>query len=85
MIEKEPVTIVLSEKGWIRAIRGHQTDIVRLILEPKSRSIDPVLLMESMFKLTELETRFPLNMNVLSRGQVPNVLGLRQVLSLIHI
>ncbi len=53
---------------------------VRLVLEPKSRSIDPVLLMEQMFKLTELETRVPLNMNVLTRGQVPNVLSLRQVL-----
>ena len=41
----------------------------------------PTLLMESMFKLTELETRVQLNMNVLSRGQVPNVLGLRQVLA----
>ena len=53
---------------------------MRLVLEPKSRTVDPILLMESMFKLTELETRVPLNMNVLSRGQVPNVLSLRQVL-----
>ena len=51
------------------------------MLEPKSRSVDPIVLMESLFKLTELETRVQLNMNVLSRGQVPNVLGLRQVLS----
>ncbi len=50
------------------------------MLEPKSRSVDPVLLMEQMFQLTELETRLPLNMNVLSRGLVPNVLSLRQVL-----
>ena len=50
------------------------------MLEPKSRTVDPTLLMESLFKLTELETRVPLNMNVLSRGQVPNVLSLRQVL-----
>ena len=61
-------------------IRDESTEEVRIVLEPKSRSIDPVLLMESLFKLTELETRVPLNMNVLSRGQVPNVLGLRQVL-----
>ena len=39
------------------------------MLEPKSRSVDAVLLMESLFKLTELETRLPLNMNVLSRGR----------------
>jgi topoisomerase IV subunit A len=61
-------------------IRDESTEEVRVVLEPKSRSVDPVLLMESLFKLTELETRVPLNMNVLSRGQVPNVLGLRQVL-----
>ena len=62
-------------------VRDELTEEVRLVLEPKSRSVDPVVLMESLFKLTELETRVQLNMNVLSRGQVPNVLGLRQVLS----
>jgi topoisomerase IV subunit A len=61
-------------------VRDESAEEVRLVLEPKSRSVDPMLLMEQMFKLTELETRVPLNMNVLSRGQVPNVLGLRQVL-----
>ncbi len=61
-------------------VRDESTEEVRLVLEPKSRSVDPMLLMEQMFKLTELETRVPLNMNVLSRGVVPNVLGLRQVL-----
>jgi topoisomerase IV subunit A len=61
-------------------VRDESADDVRLVLEPKSRAIDPVLLMEQMFKLTELETRVPLNMNVLRRGLVPNVLSLRQVL-----
>ena len=61
-------------------VRDELAEEVRLVFERKSRSVDPVLLMESLFKLTELETRVPLNMNVLSRGQVPNVLGLRQVL-----
>ena len=44
------------------------------------RTVDPVLLMESLFRLTELEVRVPLNMNVLSGGQIPNVLSLRDVL-----
>jgi len=61
-------------------VRDESAEDVRLVLEPKSRAVDPLLLMESLFKLTELETRLPLNMNVLSRGQIPNVLGLRQVL-----
>jgi topoisomerase-4 subunit A len=61
-------------------VRDESAEDVRLVLEPKSRSVDPLLLMEQMFKFTELETRVPLNMNVLSHGQIPNVLGLRQVL-----
>ena len=61
-------------------VRDESAEDVRLVLEPKSRTVDPALLMEQMFKLTELETRVPLNMNVLSHGKIPNVLGLRQVL-----
>src|SRR5690606_30092466 len=53
---------------------------VRLVLVPKSRTVDPANMMESLFKLTELESRFPLNMNVLSRGKVPGVTSLKQVL-----
>ena len=62
-------------------VRDKSAEDVRLVLEPKSRTVDPILLMEQMFKLTELETRLSLNMNVLSRGQMPNVIGLRQVLT----
>ena len=53
---------------------------MRLVLEPKSRTVDPMVLMESLFRLTELEVRFGLNMNVLSAGQIPGVLSLRDVL-----
>ncbi|MCB8829100.1 DNA topoisomerase IV subunit A, partial [Escherichia coli] len=61
-------------------VRDESTEDVRIVLEPKSRSVNPDILMESLFKLSELETRFPLNMNVLSNGKVPNVLSLRDVL-----
>lgn len=61
-------------------IRDESAEDVRLVLEPRSRTVDPELLMEQLFKLTDLESRVSLNMNVLSRGQVPNVIGLRQVL-----
>jgi topoisomerase IV subunit A len=61
-------------------VRDESAETVRLVLEPKSRAVDPVLLMESLFRLTELEVRFSLNMNVLSAGQVPSVLSLRDVL-----
>jgi topoisomerase-4 subunit A len=60
--------------------RDESAETVRLVLEPKSRAVDPVLLMESLFRLTELEVRISLNMNVLSAGQVPGVLSLRDVL-----
>ncbi len=61
-------------------VRDESAETVRLVLEPKSRAVDPVVLMESLFRLTELEIRFSLNMNVLSGGQVPGVLSLRDVL-----
>ncbi|MGA9764232.1 MAG: DNA gyrase subunit A, partial [Rhodomicrobium sp.] len=52
----------------------------RIVIEPKSRNVDPALLMEQLFRLSELEVRVPLNMTVLSKGLVPQVLGLTQVL-----
>jgi topoisomerase IV subunit A len=61
-------------------VRDESAEEIRLIIEPKNRSVDETILMESLFKLTELEVRFGLNMNVLSGGQIPNVLNLREVL-----
>jgi topoisomerase IV subunit A len=60
--------------------RDESAETIRLVLEPKSRTVDPTVLMESLFKLTELEVRFSLNMNVLTGGQIPRVLSLREVL-----
>ena len=54
---------------------------MRLVLEPKSRSVDPELLMESLFKLSDLESRISLNMNVLSKGVKPKVMSLREILN----
>jgi topoisomerase-4 subunit A len=61
-------------------LRDESAEDIRIVVEPKSRSVDPVMMMESLFRTSELESRFSLNMNVLSRGQVPNVLSLRNVL-----
>ncbi len=61
-------------------VRDESAEHVRLVLEPRSRTVDPVVLMESLFKLTELEIRFGLNMNVLTAGQIPAVLGLKEVM-----
>jgi topoisomerase-4 subunit A len=62
-------------------MRDESAEDVRLVFEPRSRSVDPALLMESLFKLTELESRVPLNMNVLVRGRIPKVIGLAEALS----
>ncbi len=61
-------------------IRDESAEDIRIVVEPRSRSVDAKLMMESLFRTTDLEARFSLNMNVLSRGQVPNVLSLREVL-----
>jgi topoisomerase IV subunit A len=80
LIEKIAELMTEKKLPLLGDIRDESDEKVRLILEPKSRTIDPVLLMESLFRLTELEVRFGLNMNVLSAGQIPNVLSLRDVL-----
>ena len=61
-------------------VRDESAEDIRVVIEPKSRAIDADLMMESLFKLTDLESRFSLNMNVLSRGQVPVVMSVRDVL-----
>ena len=61
-------------------VRDESAEDIRIVLEPKNRSVDPNLLMEALFKLTDLESRIPLNMNVLNAAGVPKVLSLRTVL-----
>ena len=80
LIEKIAELIENRKLPLVGDMRDESAEDVRIVLEPKSRTVDPALLMESLFRITELETRFSLNMNVLSRGQVPNVLSLRDVL-----
>jgi topoisomerase-4 subunit A len=78
----EKIAELLQEKKLplLGDMRDESAEQIRLILEPRSRTVDPVVLMESLFKLTELETRFNLNMNVLTAGQIPAVLGLKEVM-----
>ncbi len=61
-------------------VRDESAEDIRIVLEPKSRSVDENMLMESLFKLTELETRISMNMNVLVDGLVPRVIGLGEAL-----
>jgi topoisomerase-4 subunit A len=61
-------------------VRDESAEDVRVVLEPRNRTIDPEVMMESLFKLSELESRFPMNMNVLVDGVVPRVLSLAEAL-----
>ncbi|WP_274629344.1 DNA topoisomerase IV subunit A [Arvimicrobium flavum] len=80
LIEKIAELLLARKLPLLEDVRDESAEDIRVVLVPKSRSVDPAILMESLFKLTELEVRFPLNMNVLSRGKVPNVLSLKGVL-----
>lgn len=80
LVEKIADLLLAKKLPLLKDVRDESAEDVRLILEPKSRSVDPIVLMESLYKLTDLETRFSLNMNVLDGGLVPKVMGLGDVL-----
>jgi topoisomerase-4 subunit A len=80
LIEKIAELLIARRLPLLEDIRDESAEDVRVVLVPKSRTVDPTILMESMFKLTELESRFPLNMNVLSMGRIPRVMALNEVL-----
>ena len=79
----ERIAELINEKKLplVADMRDESAEDVRLVFEPRSRSVDPALMMESLFKLTELESRVPLNMNVLVRGRIPKVVGLAEALT----
>jgi topoisomerase IV subunit A len=81
LIEKIADLLLAKKLPLLKDVRDESAEDVRIVFEPKSRSVDPVILMESLFRLTELESRIPLNMNVLDMGTVPKVMSLRDVLS----
>jgi topoisomerase-4 subunit A len=78
----EQVAILLQEKKLplLADIRDESDEKIRLVLEPKSRIVDPDMLMASLFRATTLESRFSLNMNVLDGVRQPRVMGLRDLL-----
>src|SRR5690348_6581484 len=78
----EKIAELLNEKKLplVGDVRDESAEDVRLVIEPKSRAVDPELMMESLFRLTELESRISLNLNVLVKGRVPRVLGLAECL-----
>ena len=80
LIEKMAELLAERKLPLLADVRDESTEDVRIVLEPRARTVDSVVLMESLFRLTELESRIPLNVNVLSGGKVPKVLGLADCL-----
>lgn len=78
----EKIAELLQEKKLplLADVRDESAEDIRIVLEPRSKTVDPIILMESLFKLTELESRIPMNVNVLAGGKVPKVLGLAECL-----
>ena len=80
LIEKIAELLIARKLPLLEDIRDESAEDIRIVLVPKNRTVDATLLMESLFRLTELESRLPLNMNVLSMGKVPRVMALNEVL-----
>lgn len=78
----EKIANLLNDKKLplLDDVRDESAEDIRLILVPKSRNVDPAHLMESLFKNTDLEVRFSLNMNVLDKTHRPSVMNLKEVL-----
>jgi topoisomerase IV subunit A len=79
----EQIAALIAEKKLpiLADVKDESAEEVRLILEPRSRTVDPDLLLESLYRLTDLEVRFPLNLNVLDSTRTPLVMSLRETLA----
>ena len=80
LIEKMAEQLQSKKLAMLADIRDESAADIRLVLEPKSRNVDPDVLMESLFKLTDLECRISLNLNVLDKDNVPRVMSLNEAL-----
>ena len=81
LIEKMAEMLQAKKLPVLADIRDESAEDIRVVLEPKSRRLDPKAVMESLFKLTELETRVSLNLNVLDSSGRPSVLSLKEALT----
>ncbi len=81
LIEQIAALIADKKLPILGDVRDESDDAVRLVLEPRARTVDPDLLLESLYRLTDLEIRFPLNLNVLDATRTPGVMSLKQALT----
>ena len=80
LIEQIAALIADKKLPILADVRDESDEQIRIVLEPKSRAVEPDVLMDSLFRLTELETRVSLNLNVLDANRTPRVMSLREVL-----
>ncbi len=80
LIEQIAAAIADKKLPILEDVRDESDEKIRLVLVPRSRNVDPELLKESLYKLTDLETRFSLNLNVLDASRTPMVMGLKELL-----
>jgi len=80
LIEKIAALLEERKLPLLADVHDESTDTVRIVFEPKSRNVDPAVLMESLFRATELESRIGLNLNVLDAQGVPRVMELKEAL-----
>lgn len=80
LIEKMAELFKNKKLPLISNLRDESAEDIRIVIEPKSRQVDAEMLMESLFKVTDLQTRFALNLNVLTSNNVPKVLNLKEIL-----
>ena len=81
LIEKIAELLLAKKLPFLEDIRDESAEDIRIVLEPRKRSLDPKIVMEQMFRLTDLETRISLNMNVLDSENTPKVMNIKEVLS----
>ena len=80
LIEKIAELMELKKLPFLADVRDESTDDVRIVLEPRSRTVEAEPLMEQLYMQTDLETRFSLNLNVLDGKNIPRVMNLREAL-----
>ena len=81
LIEQIAELIADKKLPILADVKDESDEQVRLILEPRARTVDPDLLLESLYRLTDLEVRFPLNLNVLDENRTPVVMSLKEALA----
>ncbi len=81
LVEQLAGLIETKKAPLLGDVRDESAEDVRLVLEPRARTVEPEVLMESLFRLSDLETRFPVNMNVLDAHGAPQVMGLKACLT----